>query len=978
MRSGAGCEEGIRPDRIRPGSHNRHIGLKEHPAYGNSMGTTNERNGKYTSAALSIGLLAHVDAGKTTLSEGILYHSGRLKRPGRVDHQDTFLDHDPIERERGITIFLKCTEAELNGRPVTLIDTPGHVDFAAEAERAIAAMDYAILIISGPDGIQNHTRTLWTLLKQYGVPVFLFVNKMDRAGADRGAIIKQLQRELDINCIDFTAYDPDLPDPAADEQLREALIYCDDAMFARFEAGGELAAGDIAGLIRDRRVFPCFFGSALKDEGVKVFLDAVAQLLCEPVRPQEFGARVFKIMEDERGVRLTFLKITGGTLHVRDTLTDAAGNAHKVSQIRIYSGAQYRTADTVQAGAICAVTGLAGTRAGDGFGAEKPGDAPVLVPILARTMHLPEDVRPEDFCRKLKPFAEEDPLLALSPDTEKGGIGVRLMGDVQIEILTRRIHDRFGIDVSFGPGSIVYKETIARPVVGIGHYEPLRHYAEVHLLLAPGERGSGLHFRADCAQEMLDPLLQRSILTSLRDRMPPGVLTGCALTDLQITLIGGRFHARHSETADFKEAASRALRHGLMQAESILLEPVTSFVLTVPRAHVGRCMTQLEAGGARFELIDAGADRVQLRGMAPAALLLDYAGRLPGETAGRGELSYAFAGYERCRDAESVVQASGYDPEADTDHPAGSVFCSRGTSGYVDWREVAGRAHVQLKRSAIPGTPEWQKARAGEEAAQHTPPADATRAKYPADGSYADDKERRTPSAFSAEDRELAEIFERTYGRGKDGGAERTRRIQETAVRTPTGLQTGRMSGRRSDTSRADARERYLIVDGYNIIHAWPELICLAEDGLDAPRGVLNRVLSNYQGYIRAHVIVVYDAWKVKGGIERVFREGNIDVVFTKEAETADAYIEKVTHELAGKYDVTVATSDGAEQMIIWGHGAKRLSALELKADIEKANGEIAAFIAQEKPAANRLFDTLGGEDADRMEQIRLGKHPSD
>ena len=860
---------------------------------------------------LAVGILAHVDAGKTTLSEGLLYRSGSLRRLGRVDHQDAFLDTDPIERERGITIFSKQAILPLGETAITLLDTPGHVDFSSEAERTMGVLDYAILVISGTDGVQGHTMTLWRLLKRYGVPVFLFINKMDLAGADRAALMAELKTKLDDGCVD-------VGDGTDDGWLEEAAM-CGESAMETFLETGTLPEEVLAGLIGERKLFPCCFGSALKLDGVDRLLGCLDRYTRQKAAPAEFGARVFKIARDSQGNRLTYLKVTGGRLRVKDLLTNRRPGLpeekvweEKADQLRIYSGEKFQTVEQAEPGTVCAVTGLSRTRPGEGLGFEPPGEEPALEPVLSCQVLLPEGQDPYTAMAKLRQLEEEDPQLRLVWNEQLREIHIQLMGQIQLEVLRRLAQERFGLELSFGPGSIVYRETIAAPVEGVGHYEPLRHYAEVHLLLEPLPRGSGLRLGTACPEDVLEVRWQRLILTHLEETVHLGVLTGSPVTDLSITLTAGRAHEKHTEGGDFRQATYRAVRQGLMEAESILLEPWYDFRLELPSEHVGRAMSDLQRMGGRTDPPETLGTEVVLTGSAPVAGLGDYAREVTAYTRGRGRLSCAFKGYEPCGDQAAVVEALGYDPERDLENPADSVFCAHGAGYVVKWDQVPGMAHVS---SGIDFTTEEE-----------------PEAPVPAGGSA-----RRSWAGSLEEDKELQAIFERTYGK-----------VEREAFRPAPKPARTSLDGEKYRILEQERGPEYLLVDGYNIIFAWEELKAVAQDNLDAARQMLMDLLSNYQGFRKCEVILVFDAYKVPGSTREVSHYHNIHVVYTKEAETADAYIEKATFELSKqRRRVRVATSDGAEQLIILGHGALRLSASIFRQEVEQTAGQIAAILAR-------------------------------
>ena len=850
---------------------------------------------------ICIGILAHVDAGKTTLSEALLYRAGAIRRLGRVDHQDAFLDTDAMERQRGITIFSKQAVLELSSVRVTLLDTPGHVDFSAEMERTLQVLDCAVLVISGTDGVQGHTRTLWELLERYHVPTFLFINKMDLAGTDRDALLAHLKEKLDGGCVDF----------GDSETLAEEAAVLDEAVLERYLETGEVSNAALSALIAERKLFPCYFGSALRVEGVDALLSGVERYAPRPVYPADFGAKVFKITRDSQGARLTHLKLTGGTLRVKDVLTGREGDTlwqEKADQLRLYSGAKFQSLDEAEAGAVVAVTGLSHTFPGQGLGAEPDWAGAVLQPVLTYRVELSDGTDPHTALQKLRQLEEEDPQLHLV--WSGGDIHIQLMGEVQMEILQRLIRERLGMEVSFGAGTVCYRETIANAVEGIGHFEPLRHYAEVHLLLEPGEPGSGVTVASVCPTDELNLNWQRLILTHLLEKEHCGVLTGAPVTDIKLTLLTGRAHEKHTEGGDFRQATYRAVRQGLMQAENVLLEPWYRFRLELPAEQVGRAMTDLQRMNGEVELPETIGEDAVLTGRAPVAGLRDYGREVAVYTRGRGRLSCTPAGYFPCAEADSVIAAIGYDPERDTENPADSVFCSHGAGVIVPWFEVCDHAQVESG---------WQPKSAAPEPETSGP-------------------KQRTVSAYAGtieQDRELQAIFERTYGTVK-----RREFIPPKAPRRPI---ADTSEEKRRELKRAFSGEEYLLVDGYNIIFAWDELNKIAAENLDAARKQLCELLCNYQGYRKCRVILVFDAYKVKGGLGSVEKYHNITIVYTREAETADAYIERATYEIGRQHRVRVATSDGPEQVIILGHGALRLSASafhEEMAEVQKQIGD--------------------------------------
>ena len=845
---------------------------------------------------LTIGMLAHVDAGKTTLSEALLYRAGAVRRLGRVDHGDAFLDTDRQERERGITIFSKQARLEWKGWEFTLLDTPGHVDFSAEMERAVQVLDCAVLLVSGADGVQGHTETLWRLLARHQVPTLLFINKMDQPDTDRDELLAQLRARLDEGCADFSG--------DWGEVLEQAAL-CDETLMERYLETGTLDDNHLSALIVERKLFPCYFGAALNLDGVDELLDGLARFALEPDWPGEFAARVFKISRDDKGERLTWLKVTGGGLKVRDTVKGPDWE-EKATQLRLYSGARFTTVDQAPAGTVCAVTGLTQTRAGQGLGTEDDWAGPELEPVLAYQVLPPAGGDLHILLAQLRILEEEDPQLQVEWDEGLGEIRVHLMGEVQLEVLSRLMERRFGAGVSFGPGRIVYLETISAPVEGVGHFEPLRHYAEVHLLLEPLERGAGLELDTACDQNVLDGRWQRLILTHLMEKEHRGVLTGAPITDMRITLLTGRAHLKHTEGGDFRQATYRAVRQGLMSAKSVLLEPWYSFRLEVPTGSVGRAMTDLQRMGAEFQPPETAGELSVLTGSVPVSGAGGYWTEVAAYTGGRGRFSCAVEGYRPCHNAGDVIAAAGYDPERDVDNPAGSVFCAHGAGFNVPWNEV--REHMHLDSG-------WRPERDGSAPEERAP------AYQPM--SY---------ESRAALDKELEAIFQRAYGPVKPHAF----RPVPKAANPPKPKPWKGLKVRDGDD--------YLLVDGYNIIHAWEELRKLGRADLDSARERLIHRLRNYQGWKKCKVIVVFDAYKVKGNPGSVERLGDLFVVYTKEAETADMYIEKTTYALARErkeHRVRVATSDGLEQMIILGHGAVRMPAAELEFEVKQAEADI-------------------------------------
>lgn len=892
---------------------------------------------------LCIGLLAHVDAGKTTLSEAMLYTAGSIRKMGRVDNKDAFLDTFALERARGITIFSKQARLALDeNTEVFLLDTPGHVDFSAEMERTLQILDYAILVVSGADGVQGHTETLWKLLTRYEIPTFLFVNKMDQEGTDRKKLMQNLQKYLSGNCLDFTS-EQGIDGLLSDEIFAENAAVCDEAVLERYLETGEMEKEDLVSMISKRKIFPCFFGSALKLNGVEEMMHAVSVLTREPSYPEAFGAKVYKIARDEQGNRLTFLKVTGGCLNVKEELLE-----EKVNQIRIYSGAKYETAGQVKAGEVCAVTGLSKTYPGEGIGCESESFLPVLEPVLTYQIRIPQDCDVHKMLQNLKQLEEEEPLLHIVWNERLGEIHAQLMGEVQTEILKSMIAERFGVRVEFGAGNIVYKETIRNTVEGVGHFEPLRHYAEVHLLLEPGEPGSGMHFLSNCSEDVLDKNWQRLILTHLEEKEHLGVLSGSPVTDMQITLVSGRAHQKHTEGGDFRQATYRAVRQGLKKAESVLLEPYYEYRLEVPSEMVGRALSDLQRMNGTFGSPEQIGEMAVLSGEAPVALMQDYQRKVISYTKGRGRLSCSLSGYKPCSNAEEVLTAIGYDSERDLENPTGSVFCAHGAGFVVPWDQVEDYMHLESVFKPKEEEPEQD-------------PFDEQAV------SAAVQRARYVSSLSPEEERELEEM------------EEASRRKREQARKKysyrKTELDTGSNSTGEYKSRKRERRKEYLLVDGYNIIFAWEELRELTKINIDGARGRLMDILSNYQGIRKCTLILVFDAYKVEGFPGEIQQYHNIHVVYTKEAETADQYIEKVAHEIGRKYEVTVATSDGTEQVIIRGQGCHLLSAKELHTEIVLAQKELREnYMEKAESTKNYLFHYLDEETAKEMEEVRLGK----
>ena len=842
---------------------------------------------------LVIGILAHVDAGKTTLSEGMLYVSGAIRRLGRVDHKDAFLDTFELERERGITIFSKQAEFTWKDLCGTLLDTPGHTDFSAEMERTLQVLDYAVLVISGTDGIQGHTETLLKLLQTYKIPVFLFVNKMDLPGCDKSHLLEELNRRFGDGFIDFSICRTDA--------FYESIAMCDENALETYMNNSEVPGNMIAKMIAERKVFPCFFGSALKLDGVEQFMDHLCEYTMEKTYPEEFAAKVFKVTRDDNGKRLSWMKITGGELKVKQLITYKNGESEKADQIRIYSGTKYEAAEKAGSGTICAVTGLTQAVPGQGLGIQKDSLRPVLEPVLTYQMLFPDGTDIHDMMRKLRELEEEQPELQIVWKEQLKEIHVKVMGEIQTEILKSMMKERFGVDVTFGRGSIVYKETILNPTEGVGHFEPLRHYAEVHLLLEPGEPGSGLVFALACSEDILDGNWQRLILTHLKEREHPGVLTGSPITDMKITLISGRAHQKHTEGGDFRQATYRAVRQGLKKAQSILLEPYYHFTIELPSENVGRAMTDIQKMSGSFELPQTQGDISIISGKAPVSTMYDYSRELISYTRGKGRVFCESAGYEHCHNEEEVLAQIAYESESDLENPTGSVFCSHGAGFTVKWNEVEQYMHL------------------------HPETGLEEPAKKQGNG-------KETEGAVL--DKELEEIFERAFGPIKRRLPSQTQGMGYEKKPKPEKPYVAKWESRKPV-------KQYLLVDGYNVIFAWKELDELAKHNLDAARSKLMDILCNYQGYHKKEVILVFDAYKVKGNPGEVQEYHNIHVVYTKEAQTADSYIEKATHELAKKHDVTVVTSDGLEQLIIMGQGARRVSSREFELQIKEMEQEI-------------------------------------
>ncbi len=873
---------------------------------------------------LVIGILAHVDAGKTTLSEGMLYLSGKTLKLGRVDNKDAYLDTYELEKKRGITIFSKQAIFEIGKTQITLLDTPGHVDFSAEMERTLQVMDYAILVISGADGVQGHTKTVWRLLDQYQIPVFLFVNKMDQNEIDKDGLIKEIKKQLDDGCIEF--------EQEKEEGLYDQLAMCDESMMDAYLETGKIECEQIKMAVRERKVFPCFFGSALKLEGIEKLMQAIEIYSLIPSYPDKFGAKIFKITRDEQGNRLTHMKITGGILKVKDPLTGQDWE-EKVNQIRIYSGQKFEAVGEIEAGVVCAVTGINQSRVGEGLGTEKASNAPILEPVLSYRMILPNDCEKRVMLAKLRQIEEEEPELHVAWDEQLQEIQVKIMGEIQLEILQSMIQSRFGVEVSFGDGRIIYKETIANIVEGVGHFEPLRHYAEVHLKLEQGEPGSGLVFDTQCNEDMLLKNWQRLILTHLQEKVHRGVLTGSAITDMKITLVAGRAHNKHTEGGDFREATYRAVRQGLKEAESILLEPYYAFWLELPEKMVGRAMNDIEKMYGTSELSQSDGEMALLIGSAPVLTMQNYQKEVIAYTKGIGRLFCSLKGYEPCRNQEEITERIGYDAERDLENPVGSVFCANGAGFLVNWDDVKTHMHVE---SVLRQKSAWT------------------------------EETKEQQNDFKEEPwigvDEIDAIINKTYyaNLGKKSDWKRHKSVRESYYETT------------SYVSRTnEKKEEYLLVDGYNIIHAWPELKEHVKDNMDGARRILLEVLSNYQGIKKCQIMIVFDAYRVEGHQEEIIDYQNIHMVYTKEAQTADQYIEKFAHDNIKKYNIIVATSDGLQQIIVRGAGCFLLSARELKLEIELANEKMQQDYQKTKEKSrNYLMDALSVEEKQKMDDM--------
>lgn len=848
---------------------------------------------------ITVGITAHVDSGKTTLSEAMLFKTGTIRKSGRVDNGDSSLDTDPTERDRGITIFAHQADFITGNTHIFLTDTPGHVDFSAETERTFSILDYAVLVISGTDGVQSHTSTLWQLLEKYSIPAFIFVNKMDLTGADKPDVLENLRSRLSVNCVDFSG---------SNDDIYENVALCSEDLMEIYLNNGLLSDDDITTGIISRNIFPCYFGSALKMTGIDGFLELLNRFTAENNRPADFGAKVFKITYDSKGNRLSHIKVTGGCLKVRDELeysdSDGAKVMSKINAIRFYSGEKYRTSDFAEAGEVCAVTGLSGTYAGQGLGSEKDSGKSFLEPVMTYQVNFPPEINVNEVLQNMRILEDEDPQLHIVWNGQTKSISVQLMGAIQLEILIQIILRRFGYSVTFTNGAVTYKETIRNTVEGVGHYEPLRHYAEVHLILEPLERGRGLVFETSCGEDILDRNWQRLILTHLAEKQHSGVLTGSPITDMKITLASGKAHLKHTEGGDFRQATYRAVRQGLRSAESILLEPYYNYELEIPSASTGRSIADLQHMSADFGQPETMGDMSIIKGTAPVSEMNSYQSEVIAYTHGKGRLICTAGGYRECHNPEQVIADMAYDCDSDLENTADSVFCTHGAGYVVKWNEVPERMHLP---SCISGKSETHEV-------------------------YREKVRHFVREAVS--DDELMEIFERTYGK--------INRDPRQSFKKTKAVSVSHEKPAKYNYSGKD----YLLVDGYNIIFSWDELKKIAEDNLDSARSELINMMCNYQGFTGYETIVVFDAYKVKGKHRDIEKYCNINIVYTKESETADTYIEKVSHELSADHRVRVATSDGLEQIIIMGNGAMRISAREFHEQYLNADRAIREFIS--------------------------------
>lgn len=876
---------------------------------------------------LIFGILAHVDAGKTTLSEGLMYKSGAIRKIGRVDNKDAHLDTNELERARGITIFSSQAELKIDDLDITLLDTPGHVDFSAEMERTLRVLDYAILIISGADGVQGHTETLWKLLREYNVPVFIFVNKMDQNGTDKEKILEDIREKLTDSCVDFTDTDS--------EEFYENIAMSDEHVMEDYLDNMTVSIEDIQGLIVERKIFPCFFGSALRLTGIDEFMQGLYTYTLRPEYSKEFGARVYKITREADGTRLTHIKVTGGTLRVKTELTgDTDGREwrEKINQIRLYSGDKYETVNEACAGMVCALTGLNYTYCGEGFGYEYSDNQSYLEPVLTYKINLPDSISETQMLPKLRMLEEEDPKLSIVWDEELKEIQAKIMGEVQLEILKSVIKERFGVDITFGAGNIVYKETIENVVEGVGHFEPLRHYAEVHLILEPAPRGSGVHVYTDCSEDILDKNWQRLIVTHIEEREHRGVLTGSPVTDINIILVTGRAHIKHTEGGDFRQATYRAIRQGLKMAHSRLLEPYYEFRLEVPEVNIGRAMMDIEKMHGKFEMPVTSDGVAVITGSAPVSLMHDYQNEVIAYSKGHGRLNLTLKGYDLCHNEDEVIAKYNYDSESDIANPTGSVFCAHGSGYLVPWNEVYSYMHVE---SVL-----------------------ATKNKNNLDIIENNPLNRVSEGVIDLD--EIDDIINKTFFANR--GASNAKWRRNKRVKEDMEFAISRDFGVKKNVKNNVGKEKYLLIDGYNVIFAWDDLNELAKTNIDGARDRLLDIMCNYQGVKKCNLIVVFDAYRVENHKTEFFDYHNIHVVYTKEAETADQYIEKFAHENGRRYDVTVVTSDGLEQIIIQGQGCTLISAREFKEYI-KANDElIKEKTSQSVSLKNGLFTGVSDE----------------
>ncbi len=853
---------------------------------------------------ITLGILAHVDSGKTTLSESVLYLTGKIKKLGRVDHKDAYLDTFKMERDRGITIFSKQAILDYKDMRINLLDTPGHIDFSAEMERTLAVLDYAVLVISASEGIQGHTETLWKLLNRYNIPTFIFVNKMDMPNVSGDFLLHELKEKLSDKIVGF---------PVGVGTL-EDIAMCDEDVLENYMETGKIEKDTISELIYNRMLFPCFFGSVLKLDGVEELIEGLYDYTFEPVYNENFGAKVYKISKDNKGNRLTHIKITGGELHVKDIIKASRGAKdweEKVNELRLYSGDKYESVSKVQGGDVCVIPGFNETYSGQGLGFENESIEPSLVPVLAYKVITPKEINVNLAYKQLMELEDEDPTLKITWNEEKKEITANVMGPIQIEVLKQIVKERFNMDIEFGAASILYKETILDTVEGVGHFEPLKHYAEVHLMMEPGEPGTGLQFRSNVSENELSRNWQRLILTHLEEKIHKGVLTGAPVTDICITVVGGKAHLKHTEGGDFRQATYRAVRQGLKKADSALLEPYYDFVLKVPNENVGRAMTDICAMSGSVNQPENSQEFSVLTGYAPVSTMWNYINTVNEYTHGKGTLTLKFKGYAPCHNSEEVIAEKGYDSELDLRNPTGSVFCAHGSGFNVPWNEVENYMHVKTELNLNNSQPQ-------EEISIKSPQNIQKSKSY---DSYATDKE-------------LEAIFEKTFGKVK------RKKYQETKIRNYNNSGTKKYKGKVNNNL-----PECILVDGYNIIFAWEELNKVAKVNIDGARDKLLDIMSNYQGYKGNTVIVVFDAYNVNRHKETIYKHNNIYVVFTKEAETADMYIAKTTHQMANKYKVTVATSDALEQLIIMGHGALRMSAMNFKEEVENVEKAISAHI---------------------------------